>query len=172
MNIKHLSPLFVASAITLGVAPAFGEASSDPGVKFSCQINNEGVPTTVAIQSNGDVQPVFHWNNSDVLKKQANPQQLCNSVSNKLENYPEATFKPFDQAGVPAICVSSSENTCDSVLFTLEPTDNPLSTADRVLAAILDEDLQGNPTTTVDRGLQSTSYKVDFWTLFGLKLFK
>jgi hypothetical protein len=172
MNIKHLSPLFVASALALGAAPAFGEASSNTGVKFSCQINNEGVPTTVATQSNGEVKPVFHWNNSEILKQQSSPQQLCNSVSSKLDQYPEVNFKPYDQAGVPAICVSSSENTCDSVLFTLEPTDNPLNTADRVLADILDKDLQSNPTTTVDRGLQSTSYKVDFWTLFGLKLFK
>lgn len=171
-QIEYLSPLIVAGAIAFSTAPAFGEASSNPSVKFSCQVSNEGIPTTVATKNNGDVIPVFHWNNSKVLTQQSDPQKLCNSVSSKLDRYPEANFKPYEQAGLPAICVSSSENTCDSILFTLEPTDNPLNTANQVLVSILDKNLQTNRVQTVDRGLQSTSYKVDFWTLFGLKLFK
>lgn len=177
MNIKHLSPLIVASTIVLGATPSFAESTSNSNATFFCEVN-DGVPITVAKNAEGETVSFFHWNNSSVLKQQSNPQQLCNSVSSKLNNYSQNTnsapiFRAYEQAGLPTICVSSSENTCDSILFTLEPTENPLNTANEVLVSILDKNLQNNPVqSTVDRGLQSTSYKVDFWTLLGLKLFK
>jgi hypothetical protein len=182
MKTKHFSVLLASSLLALGTYPAMAESSeSTPKFSFSCQVS-QGIPTTMAQQTNGKASvPVFHWKN-EVLPSSANAEQLCNSVSAKLEDYSaqgydfsSLTFGASEEAGLPAICANTSgSRSCSKVLFTLAPAEKPEIVADELLTAILDKNLQQKPLKFNDRGVQSTSYQVDFWSLLGLdlKLFK
>lgn len=173
MKSKYLSSLLTTATLAFGIT-IVGEVStiaSEP--VFSCQLN-KGNLTTVVTTSDGLMQPVFHWyrQRATIL---ANPQQLCNSVSLKLNNYlaegkdfSSVTFKPLEQMGLPAICVAEPEQQCDLLLFTLEPSSKPHFLANNVLRSILDEDLQTSPIEFRERGVQSTAYQVNFWKLIGL----
>jgi hypothetical protein len=172
MKNRYLSSLLTTAALALGMTlvvevPA---VASDP--IFSCQLN-EGSLTTVATTNNGIWQPVFHWNREQVTTL-ANPQQLCDSVSQKLNNYlteghdlSSVTFKAQEHLGLPAICVAEQHKQCSLLLFTLEPSPRPHLFANTTLASILDQDLQTSPIKSQDRGVQSTAYQVNFWQLLG-----
>ncbi len=181
MKIKHLSVLLASGFLTLGASPTMAESSESNELSFSCQVN-QGIPTTMAQQTDGKTSvPVFHWKN-DVLPSSANAEQLCNSVSAKLEDYSaqgydlsSLSFGASEEAGLPAICANTSESRgCSKVLFTLAPAEKPEIVADEVLTAILDKNLQQKPVKFNDRGVQSTSYQVNLLSLLGLdlKLFK
>jgi Circadian oscillating protein COP23 len=178
MTIKHLSALLASGALVVATSPAFAESSQSPNLSFACQMGD--VPTTVAQTADGSVsQPVFHWK-SDVLSPSTDTEQLCNQVAAKLQEYSaqgynldSISFNGLDRAGLPAICVSGQPRECDKLLFTLTPTARPDIEADRVLASILDKSLQGERMQSRDRGIMSTSYQVDFWSLLGFpKLLK
>ena len=174
MKNKYLSSLLTTAALALGMTLVGGvpTVASDP--VFSCQLN-EGSLTTVATTNDGARQPVFHWN-QDQVTTLANPQQLCDSVSQKLNNYladgndlSSVTFKAQEQMGLPAVCIAEQDNQCSLLLFTLEPSSRPRIFANNTLASILDPNLQTNPIKSQDRGVQSTAYKVNFWQLLGWK---
>ncbi|MGF1539332.1 MAG: COP23 domain-containing protein [Pleurocapsa sp.] len=173
MSIKHLSALLAGSALVVGTTPAWAESSPSPDLSFTCQTGE--IPTTVAQTADGSVsKPVFNWK-SDVLSGSADAEQLCNQVAAKLQEYSAQgydlstmSFNGLDQGGLPAICVAGEANECDKLLFTLTPTERPANEADRVLAGILDKSLQGERVQSRDRGIMATSYKVNFWDLFGL----
>jgi hypothetical protein len=176
MTIKQMSALLASSALVLGTTPAFAESSQSPNLSFSCQTG--AVPTTVAQTPKGNV-PVFNWK-SEALSGSADAEQLCNQVAAKLQEYSAQgynlstiSFNGLDQGGLPAICIAGQPQECDKLLFTLSPTERPADEADRVLTAILDKNLQGEKMESRDRGIMSTSYQVDFWSLLGFpKLLK
>ena len=177
MENKYLSSLLTTAALALGMilvveVPTVASEASAP--VFSCQLN-EGSLTTVATTNDGARQPVFHWN-QDQVTTLANPQQLCDSVSQKLNNYladgndlSSVTFKAQEQMGLPAICIAQEYKECSVLLFTLEPSSRPRTFANNTLASILDQNLQTSPIKYRDRGVQSTAYKVNFWQLLGWK---
>jgi hypothetical protein len=178
MTIKQMSALLASSALVLGTAPAFAESSQSTNLSFACQTG--AVPTTVAQTADGSIsKPVFHWK-SDVLSPAADAEQLCNQVAAKLQEYSAQgynldtiRFNGLDQGGLPAICVAGQPEECDKLLFTLSPSERPVEEADRVLAGILDKSLQKETPQSRDRGIMSTSYQVDFWSLLGFpKLLK
>lgn len=177
MKIKHLSTLLVTSTLAFGVTPAIAESSQPSSLSFSCQ-TEDGVPTTIARASDSDVLvPVFHWKN-EALPQPADARQLCDSVSAKLEDYSAQGydlsaigFRSDEQAGLPAICAVGEDKTCNLVLFTLAPAEKPVDAANEVLTAILDKNLQTNQIKSNDRGVQSISYQVNFWSLLGFPKF-
>ncbi len=180
MNVKHLSALIVTGTIALGAAPAIADSSDTPQFNFSCKMS-EGIPTTFAQPVGKDIsKPVFHWK-QDALqyKSSSTPQELCDNVTAKLEDYSaqgydlsEISFvgtKAVDN--MPAICATSGQSkNCSKLLFTLSPTATPSAevVAAEVVTAILNPQLQGEKTVYRDRGVQSTSYQVNFWQLLGL----
>lgn len=172
MKNKYVSSLLATATLTLGMALIAGEPSFASKLDFSCQ-SHDGSLTTVATNNDGAKQSVFHWN-SDQASNLTNPQQLCNSVSQKLNNYlakdkqlSSLTFKPQEHGGLPAICVAEQNKQCSLLLFTLEPDSEPYEFASTTLASILDQDLQTTPIRSSDRGIQSTAYQVNFWQLLG-----
>ena len=172
MTVKHLSALLATSALALAATPVLGESSQSPDFNFACQ--NGNIPTTVAQTADGKVLgPVFHWK-SEALPATADAEQLCNRVAAKLQDYSaqgydlsSISFNSGEQAGLPAICASGETLGCDVVLFTLAPAEKPTEEADAVLSSVLDKSLQGQKRQSNDRGIMTTSYKVDFWSLFG-----
>lgn len=181
MKTKYFSVLLVTGAISLGTSPARANPADAPQLNFACELNN-GVPTTVAQPSGSETtMPIFNWKQEALPQgTSATPQQLCDSVTEKLANYSangydlsQITFVGTEQTGLPAICATTAGKDCSKVLFTLAATDQPAIDADKVVTAILNPELQSNKTVFNDRGVQSTSYEVNFWQLFGLntKLF-
>ncbi len=176
MTIKHLPVLLATSTLAVVATPAFAESSQSADLSFACQ--NGDVPTTVAQIGDGSApRPVFNWK-SEVLPPSADAEQLCNSVAAKLEDYSaqgydlsSIDFNGLEHGGLPVICASEQPKGCDKVLFTLTPEENSVEATERVLTAILDKSLQGEKIQSNDRGVQSISYQVDFWSLFGFPKF-
>lgn len=174
MKNRYLSSLPTIAALAFGMTLVSGvpTVASDP--VFSCQSNEDSL-TTVAMSNDGLWQPIFHWNRIRE-NTSANPQQLCDSVSQKLNNYlaegndlSSVTFEAQEQTGLPAICVVNEVKQCSLLLFTLKPAFKPYRFANDTLASILDRDLQASTVKYRDRGVQSTAYKVNFWQLLGWK---
>ncbi|MDJ0591336.1 MAG: COP23 domain-containing protein [Pleurocapsa sp. MO_226.B13] len=179
MNAKYLSAVLLTGAISLGASPTMADSSDAPQLNFSCQMS-EGIPTTVA-RPVGSQQalPVFHWK-QDALKHKSSstPQELCESVTARLEDYSaqgydlsKISFVGTQTQQLPAICATRGLNRdCRKLLFTLSPTEEsrPEIVADQVVTAILDPRLQSNKIVFRDRGIQSTSYQVNLLDLLGL----
>ena len=180
MKIKHLSllPFLTAIAVLIGATSANGESDLSSSAKtFVCETEGD-TPTTLAKISNGETQPIFYWDN-EALPADANPEQLCNSVAQQLENHlmiedklSPIGFKATNLENLPTICLTENNNACQKVLFTLAPAQKPLQTANSVLDSILAPELQENKIASRERGVQSYYYQIDIWSLLGLKFFK
>jgi Circadian oscillating protein COP23 len=181
MKTKYLSALLVTGAMALGTSPAIANSPDTPELEFSCQVSN-GVPITVAQTVGSETQlPIFHWKEAALAyKTDATPQQLCNDVTAKLKDYSaqgydlsKISFIGTEQEGIPIICANATSGTseCSKMLLTLDKAEQPAIVADEVVSSILDQSLQNNKVEYKgDRGVQSTSYQVDFWSLLGLNL--
>lgn len=176
MNSQHLLSLGISATTTLAMILISGKSAVASDPIFHCQSNQE-TPTTIAKTSSGANQPVFHWK-LDAANISASPKELCNSVTQKLNNYisegndlSSLTFKASmvfneNEEAMPAVCVEGENEPCKLPLFTLKSSDNP-KIAHNALDSILDPALQTTPVKSGDRGFQSTSYKVNFWDLLG-----
>ncbi|MGD1922312.1 MAG: COP23 domain-containing protein [Pleurocapsa sp.] len=181
MKSQYLLSLSTSATLALGMIFIGGKSAVASDAAFHCQSDQE-TPATVAKTSNGAEQPIFHWNlDKDTVSNPA--KELCNSVTQKLNNYmsegndlSSLTFQvsrvfPEDPAisSLPAICVADENGACGLSLFTLEPSVSP-KLASAALDSILDPALQSTKVEpkSVDRGFQSTSYEVNFWDLLGI----
>ncbi|MGK7895301.1 MAG: COP23 domain-containing protein [Xenococcus sp. (in: cyanobacteria)] len=171
MNIQRLlgRSLLASAIVIIGTTSASGQSSE---TIFFCQTNEE-IPTTVAQTKNGNLQPIFHWK-SDALPEGTNPDQLCNTASQQLENYlasesdlSAVNFKSTKLDKIPVICATGETNDCNLVLLTLPPSEQPIETANLVLDSILEPQLQGNRLISNERGVQSIYYKINLWQLLG-----
>ena len=175
MKTKCLSALLTTAAMFLAT-PAIADSPDDPQVNFSCQVI-KGVPTTIAQFVGSEVQlPIFNWK-PEVLAMTSSdtPQQLCNMVAEKLENYSaqgydlsRISFVGTNQNDLPVICANVGGTSCSKVLLTLRPAKQPALVASNLVDSILDENLQPKKSEYRSRGVQSISYQVDFWSLLGL----
>ena len=173
MKIKHLSTLLVTGAISLGAAPAFADSPEAPQLSFACQVT-DGVPITVAQSTNGETKTVFNWKEEPLAHKTtSSPKELCDNVTAKLNDYAtdydfsNVKFVGTEQFGLPTICATTTTENCSKVLFTLKPQTQPALEADSVVTALLSPELQGKKKEGFnDRGVQTTSYEVNFWDLF------
>lgn len=178
MKTKCLSALLATGAIALAT-PVLANSPDEPSLNFSCQLT-EGIPTTVAQSSESEIQqPIFHWKQEALTSKSSDsPEQLCQMVSEKLENYSaegydlsSINFVGTEQGGLPVICANAGETDCSKILVSLHPTaeSQAANVAKDVVSSILDKDLQSNKFESRARGVQSISYQVDFWSLLGLR---
>lgn len=180
MSTKQLSFVTAIGAIALSTATsALAETNTTSSVNFSCQVNSNGVPTTV-LNSAETQKTVFNWQ-GERISQGRNAVDLCNEVTAKLNNYAAnqnndlsvLTFKADVQGDLPAICATDEPGVCDRLLFTLPRTEEPGTMANRVLGDILDPSLQANKQVSTERGLQSVSYSVNIFDLIlGRKFMK
>ena len=176
MNLKSLSPICAMVALAMGATSALAESSTSANNHIFCASSDNGTPITMAKTVEGKNMTIFHWR-SEVLPKNLNPQQLCDSVSTKLNNYAVqgeriASFRSYDQGGLPAVCAEINSGECSSVLFTLAPSEHPIDASNKVLEGILDDKLKQGRKIPSTRGVQAFAYPVSFWELMGLKFLK
>jgi hypothetical protein len=180
MSTKQLSFLTAIGAIAFGTATSvLAETSTHSPVTFSCEVNNNGVPTTV-LKSADAQKTIFNWS-SDLLTEARNPVDLCNEVTAKLNSYSAdrnndlsvLTFKADVQADLPTICVTDDPAACNRVLFTLPRTEKPETIANGVLGDILDPGLQTTKQVSNQRGVQYFAHSVSLLELIlGPKVMK
>ena len=172
---KYLSLLsfFATSAIALGTSSAYSEALGSSEKTFFCQADAT-MPTTLAKTIDGENVTIFNWD-SNVLSTNTNLQELCENVSEKLDNYLASendlsvgNLSTTHMDNIPAICLSDVENSCDLVLFTLEPKTEAIAAANLVLDSILNPQLKEKKVASNKRCIQPKTYNVSLWTLLGL----
>lgn len=182
MKTQYIYRLLITSGVLLAASPAIADSSDAPQFNFACQMA-DGVPTTVAQDAEtGETRPVFNWKQEVLVNKTpSSPEELCDNVTAKLEGY---SAEGYDLSRIsfvgtkigdnlPAICATSSGGRdCKKVLFTLNASSTQKSpnVAQDVVTALLNPELQNNKVVFNDRGVQSTSYQVNFWDLFNLNL--
>ncbi len=180
MRTQYISTLLLTSTVVLAAFPAIAGSSDVPQFNFACQMT-DGVPTTVAQDAqSGETRPIFNWKKEVLVNRTpSSPKELCDNVTAKLEGYSTDGYDLSQISFVgtkigdnlPVICATSSGGRdCKKVLFTLNTSSTIESptVAQDVVAALLSPELQGNKVTFNDRGVQSTSYQVNFWDLFNL----
>ena len=168
-----LFSLFVTSMMVSVTNLAYAESTNPSEKTFFCQ-TDETMSTTLAKASNGENIPIFNWN-QEVFPPGANLQAICDTVSDKLENYlasennlSSLRFQTTRMDYIPAICVTDAEKNCNLLLLTLEPAEEPIQAANLVLDSILNPQLKEKKVTSNERGVQSNSYTVSLWDLLGL----
>lgn len=147
MNQKSLFPVLAAAGV--GLCAAFvGQPSAASQIKVRCETGS-GTPTTVLSVSEGGQKKegaILHWS-AEVLPPSANPQDLCQQVSPKLESaYSKNNGQVFlvtgKVANKPSVCASTTlDSGCNrsNVLFSLEPNEKGnLSEVNKVFDGILD----------------------------------
>lgn len=174
MNLKSLSPICAGVALAMGFTSTFAKSSVAANQTIFCE-NSNGVLTTMARTVEGQNLPIFHWR-AENLPKDSNLQQICHSVSTKLDNYLAqgsvlSSFGSYDQLGLPAICAEAQPNQCSLVLLTLAPTQDPINKSNRLLDNILDEQLKQEKRISSNRGVQYFGYNITGTTFLKL-LFK
>ena len=181
MRSQYLFSVATSFTVALGMFAVAGKSVSASDASFHC-LSNQETPTTVVKTSNGAEQAIFHWN-LDAQSVSKTSEELCNSVTQKLNNYmaegndlSSLTFNASrffgdDQnlGSLPAVCISSEAEPCKLAVFTLRLSDDP-RIASAALDSILDPALQSTAVKPKksDRGFQSTKYKVNFWDLLRL----
>jgi len=171
MRNLYLNSLLITITAMVSINPVYSESSKSSKVSFFCETES-GIPTTIAKTENGNIQSVFYWR-SEALPVESNAQELCDEVSQELNNNFDSNlstmgFKGTKLEKLPVICATDKNDDCNLVLLTFGPTEDPIETADFVLASILEPQLQSNKVVSKERGVQSIYYKVNLWELLGL----
>jgi hypothetical protein len=186
MNNKNLIALLTSSALALFIYPVWGQSNPPSKVTFTCGEDNQGIPITVAKNNKGKTQTIFHWKQEAFKFSTTATPKLCDRIAEKFNNLAlrgadlsSFELKPSEQVGVPAICLSDRHISCNSVLFTLDRTEEePFKTADRVLQKILDAEILNNHSPQFnnrcvsmrspmfDERCLSMEYRVDLAKLF------
>jgi Circadian oscillating protein COP23 len=134
MSISALSLL--ASSMMWGtIAPAQSAEVKD-AAKFMCG-TSKGHPTTMAMTRRGPV-PVIRWTSNYFGSGGYTPQNRCNIVSSKFQQYYKEGTLNYLTTGtankMPVVCVAKIKGgPCDGVLFTLKPGSDPWKTLTRLM---------------------------------------
>ena len=126
---KHQSVIALLTATALGLTmSACNSNSTSEKITFSCE-SRKGVPTTVAQSPRGDI-PVIRWVSDFGSEVGYDPQKRCDEVSNRFQKYYNKGVLNFVTTGRQnnqnIVCISSDKGgTCQDLLFTLKPKDNP-----------------------------------------------
>jgi hypothetical protein len=169
---KSLIPLLTSTILTLSICPVWGQSNTKSKITFACE-KSQGIPITVAKNSEGKTQTIFHWQQENLTTIAESPQQLCDGISEKLNN---STAKGADlssfaligeqQAGLPVICLVK-ERDCNSILIGLYPTKTPLYKAYELLGKIIDNEIP--PKNLGSEKAPIFAYQVNLSELFANK---
>ena len=165
---KYLVSFFSFCALALSAFPAYGQLNSTAAITFSCDEDRD-IPVTLAKNKAGKTQTIFNWK-PEAFPQRSNTVEICRTVSQKLDNYaaksnlfPLFAIQPTEQAGLPAICATQTGFSCDLVLLTLSPAEEPVTIACETLVAIIDR--------KIDEPIQDTTRSMQPEQLFTISLF-
>jgi uncharacterized surface protein with fasciclin (FAS1) repeats len=115
------------------------EPSSSSGqTKFVCEGAIDGLPTTFAVTSRGNV-PVITWYSDYFSSGGYSPQNRCEQVTSRFENFYKTGQLDYITTGVvngqPVVCATGKDGgacTDKNVLFTLKPDSEPVATVEQL----------------------------------------
>lgn len=161
MKLKQLPLFLVTGAIGIVVVtPSFAQPASTGRGSVKCETIS-GVPTTVAVNPEGERQSIFEWRQEN-LRSDMNAQTLCNDVSNRLNHYLNSrelkqtsispSFGVQMPRGIPTVCYYATTSGYCNPLFTLKPktnqTNTDISEIDNIFNKILARSLKDHSGTT------------------------
>lgn len=135
INPVAFSLLAASLAVTgLGMSPA--EAGS-AARGFVCGAAG-GVPSTIAVKSDGKQVPVVRWTSNVFDSAGWSQERRCQEVSNRFNQYLKEGRLTYITTGringLPVICTAASRGgACDGLLYTLKPGQDATSTLQNLL---------------------------------------
>ncbi|MGL5806220.1 MAG: COP23 domain-containing protein [Xenococcaceae cyanobacterium] len=120
---KYISSLLASTVLFSTSVPAWGYEKVADKITFSCEKQN-GVPTTVAKNSNDELQPIFHWKR-DAFPDGAYLPGICARVSTLLNKYFAQGNNPHffkllvtvESDRYYIACLMGNNNDCSVMLF-------------------------------------------------------
>ncbi len=153
----------LASLIILAQAPPQRSMLDLAKTPYVCEFV-DGIPTTLIRIAPGLAQPVITWRSTYFANSGYTPERRCQEVSWRLNQLfaPESIEpfipKPFQPFGIstlnnqPTLCQTSDfsfdEQLCVNLVFTLEPSQDRMAVAERLVEFIGWESSIAVPTTT------------------------
>jgi hypothetical protein len=128
---------FASTVATVGLvltlAPIKAEAKAQ---YFSC-VTQAGVPTTVAMMSNGKQVPVIRWTSSVFSNDGWSPERRCQEVSSRFSQFNDNNQLRYLTTGymngMNVICIALNKgDRCSGLVYTLKPGQNPTQTLNRL----------------------------------------
>jgi hypothetical protein len=97
-----------------------------------------GIPTTLAMMSDGRQVPVIHWTSNVFDAAGWTPQRRCQEVSGRFDTYNRQGRLTYLTTGrineQPVICTAPNDNAgCDGLLYTLKPGQSATNTLRKLL---------------------------------------
>ncbi len=117
-----------------------GQAPSSTmvGTKFVCEGGIDGLPTTFAVTSRGNV-PVITWYSDYFSSGGYGPQKRCEQVTARFDNFYQTGQLDYITTGLvngqPVVCATDTNGgacTDKNVLFTLKPDSDPVATVEQL----------------------------------------
>ncbi|NEP46533.1 MAG: fasciclin, partial [Okeania sp. SIO2H7] len=115
-----------------------GPSSIATGTKFVCEGGIDGLPTTYALTSRGNV-PVITWYSNFFSSGGYTPEKRCQQVTSRFENFYQTGQLNYITTGTvnaqPVVCatgVNGGSCTGENVLFTLKPGSDPVATVEQL----------------------------------------
>lgn len=146
MRRKYLFFILISNIIVSTTSRAWGQEISASEIAFACEDNN-GTPITVARNQEGQAETLFHWKEEVLVDKtRFTNQEICNNISEKLNNYGKNYSTKVDDLysfdlhatedyGLPIICMSINSE-CTLPLFALAPSHDGFSATKKAIEVL------------------------------------
>ena len=137
-KLKQIMALLLGcSAISL-TANSGSVAQTQPSNLFFCQTNSEGIPTTYITGPTGKLIELISWQKDAIGG--FTPEERCQIISQRFQEAHEegnlAYITHGFMNGSPVICgTSSAGGSCDKLLLTIRPEDDPKTTIENLFQA-------------------------------------
>lgn len=113
-------------------------SSSSGQTKFVCEGGTDGLPTTYAVTSRGNV-PIITWYSDYFSSGGYSPQNRCEQVTARFEHFYKTGQLDYITTGLvngqPVVCATGDNGgacTDKNVLFTLKPDSEPVATVEQL----------------------------------------
>lgn len=138
MKLQQVNTVVLFGAITLILAPVLNHLPAHAqSTTFACG-TSKGSPATLAYTARGSV-PVIRWTSDYFSQSGWKPQQRCEEVSKRFQEYHQRNEMNFLTTGMmnnqSVVCTTDREGgSCMNLLFTLKPGSSAGQTLRNLLA--------------------------------------
>lgn len=135
--------LLLMTGVGLAALPTLEQASAQQSgatqpqrIQFEC-VSNRGTPATIVIGPNGE-KPMISWTSTYFSNDGWTPESRCKEVTSRISRaYAAGTLSYFTTGRInnmPVICSTSTQGgSCESLIYTLKPNQNPGATLKALL---------------------------------------
>ncbi|AFY83418.1 COP23 domain-containing protein [Oscillatoria acuminata] len=178
MKFKTLSLGLSMMMAAIGLSAPSAQSTSNLSLTYSCESRENGLSLIARLSAEGrsiEEREVFNWSR---LPSTANPNQICQRVQDKLQQYASKQgihdiygFAVYEINGKPSVCLDQqATDQCTQVLFNSQQINQPDASTPEMVAIlnnILSAQVRGNENQPTDptRTYQSGSFHVPLWRI-------